>query len=92
MLIAEFAKYLKSNTSKHCKPSIFALTQWLRLKLESPCVNNIDKILHREICIATKDIGCFFIIAKSESGRVLLNALYNFCEYYDNYKKAKKNN
>ena len=25
-------------------------------------------------------------------GRVLLKALYNFCEYYDNYQKAKQNN
>lgn len=90
MLIAEFAKYLKANNSKHCKPSILTLTQWLRLRLESPCVSNIDKILHREILLATNERGCFFFIAKSDSGRVLLKALYNFCEYYDNYKKAKK--
>ena len=90
MLIEEFAQYLKTNRSEDCKPSIVALTQWLRLKLESPCVNNIDKILHREIYIATNNLGCFYFISKSESGRVLLNALYNFCEYYDNYKNAKQ--
>ena len=90
MLIEEFAQYLKTNRSEDCKPSIVALTQWLRLKLESPCVNNFDKILHREIYIATNNLGCFFFIAKSESGRVLLNALYNFCEYYDNYKNSKQ--
>ena len=64
MLIEEFAQYLKTNKSKDCKPSIVALTQWLRLKLESPCVNNIDKILHREIYIATNNLGCFFFYCK----------------------------
>lgn len=90
MLVEEFARYLNSNQSTHRKPSILVLTQWLRLKLESPCVNHIDNILHREIYIATNNLGCFFFIAKSESGRVLLSALYNFCEYYDNYKKIKR--
>lgn len=92
MLVEEFAHYLNTNKSTHCNPSIVALTHWLRLKLESQCVNNIDNILHREIYLATNNLGCFFFIAKSESGRVLLNALYNFCEYYDNYKKIKRDN
>lgn len=90
MLISEFAQYLQTNKAIHCKPGIVALAHWLRLKLESPCVNNIDKILHKEIYLATNNLGCFFFIAKSDSGRVLLNSLYNFCEYYDNYKNAKK--
>lgn len=88
MIIEDFSKYLKSNKNIS-KPSTYVLTQWLRLKLESPCVTNIDKILHREIYLATNKLGCFFLIAKSESGRVLLNSLYNFCDYYDNYKKVK---
>ena len=57
-----------------------------------PCDSNVDKILHREIYIAKNKLGCCFFVAKSESGRVLLKALYNFCEYYDNYQKAKQNN
>ncbi len=92
MIISEFAQFLKINNSDKIKPGISKLNEWLILKFTSPCITNIDKIIHKEIYCATNKIGCFFFIAKSESGRLLLEALYKFCEYYDNYQKAKNQN
>ncbi|MCI5823813.1 MAG: hypothetical protein MRZ90_02630 [Candidatus Gastranaerophilales bacterium] len=92
MLVEEFSRYLKINKSKKYNSSVILLEKWLQLKLEMPCDSNVNKILHREIYIAKNKLGCCFFVAKSESGRVLLKALYNFCEYYDNYQKAKQNN
>lgn len=90
MIVEQFAQFLKNKKNNENSNSFITLNQWLEFKLTSPCVSNVDKILHREIYLANNNLGCTFFIAKSESGRVLLNALYNFCEYYDNYKNAKQ--
>ena len=39
--------------------------------------------------LAENQTGDFFIIGKSESGRVLVNALYNFALSYEHYIMSK---
>ena len=49
----------------------------------------VDKIVHREIMLAENKSGDFLIVGKSESGRVLVNALNNFALSYENYIMSK---
>ena len=51
--------------------------------------NNVDKIVHKEIMLAENSNGDFLIVAKSESGRTLINALNNFALSYENYLMSK---
>ena len=51
--------------------------------------NHVDKIVHREIMLAENSTGDFFIVGKSDSGRVLVNALYNFALSYEHYIMSK---
>lgn len=88
MIIKEFSKYLqrynnelilnKTSTTK-------LLCEWIKLVINKNPKNHIDKIVHKEIMLAENKSGDFLIIAKSESGRVLTNALYNFALSYENY-------
>ena len=48
-----------------------------------------DELVHREIMLAENPLGDFFIVGKSESGRVLVNALYNFALSYEHYIMSK---
>jgi hypothetical protein len=50
---------------------------------------NIDKIVHKEILYCENNSGDYLIVGKSDSGRVLVNALINFAKSYENYNHAK---
>ena len=49
----------------------------------------VEKIIHTEITLAKNKYNEFLIIGKSESGRVLINALYNYALSYEHYVLAK---
>ena len=92
MILSEFSKYLQqydddiiSNKTTTTK----LLCQWIRYVVRKNPKNNVDKIVHREIMLAENASGDFLIVGKSDSGRVLVNALNNFAQSYENYILSK---
>ena len=65
------------------------LCEWIKLVINKNPKNHVDKIVHKEIMLAQNKSGDFFIVGKSESGRVLVNALYNFALSYEHYIISK---
>ena len=61
----------------------------LREKLEVLPVTNVDKIIKTELYTAENGYGDFLIIAKRESGRKLMQALYNFALSFEHQKVAR---
>lgn len=84
MIIKAFATYLQSFGGDI--PSTILLSRWLKERLESKPENNIDKIIHHEICLSKNNFGMFIVIGKSSSGRRLMESLYNFALSYDQQK------
>lgn len=66
------------------------LNEWLVKKLRSVPISNVDKIICNELFLATNKKGATLIIAKRESGRKLLRALYNFSLSYEHYRFARR--
>ena len=92
MILKEFAKYLQANNENLINNSTTAtklLCSWVRLVINKNPKNHVDKIVHREIMLAENKTGDFLIVGKSESGRVLVNALYNFALSYEHYIMSK---
>lgn len=92
MILSEFSKYLQSRnediTSNHSSGTKI-LCDWIKLVINKNPKNNVDKIVHKEIMLAENKSGDFFIVGKSESGRVLVNALYNYALSYEHYIMSK---
>ncbi len=86
MILKEFSKYLKENKDKN---SVNLLNEWLIERLKKPSLNKVDNIIKTELYYAENNNGKTLIIAKSETGRTLLNALYNFSLSFEQYKFAK---
>ncbi len=92
MILGEFSKYLQQfdeDIVNNKTTSIKILSDWIELVINKNPKNNVDKIVHREIMLAKNEVGDFLIVAKSDSGRTLINALYNFTKSYDNYLMSK---
>lgn len=92
MIISEFSKYLQQHNDDLMKSKTTAtklLCDWIKLVIYKNPKNNVDKIVHREIMLAENKSGDFLIVGKSESGRVLVNALNNFAISYENYIMSK---
>lgn len=92
MILKEFSKYLQSHNEDLISNKTTAtklLCEWIRVVINKNPKNHVDKIVHREIMLAENSIGDFFIVGKSESGRVLVNALYNFALSYEHYIMSK---
>lgn len=92
MILTAFSKYLQQHNDDLIQSKTTAsklLCEWIKLVIYKNPKNNVDKIVHREIMLAENKSGDFFIVAKSESGRVLLNALNNFALSYENYIMSK---
>ena len=92
MILKEFSIYLQernrdiiSNRTSTTK----LLCEWIKFVINKNPKNHVDKIVHREIMLAQNKSGDFFIVGKSESGRVLVNALYNFALSYEQYIMSK---
>ena len=92
MIIREFSKYLhtKNDYIKSGKVSATKLLcDWIKFVINKNPKNHADKIVHAEITLAENKSGDFLIVGKSESGRILVNALYNFALSYEHYIMQK---
>lgn len=91
MILTEFAKYLQEREQEiiEKKSCTNLLGQWIRSVLERKPKTNVEKIIHTEITLAKNKIGDYLLVAKSESGRTLTNALYNFALSYEQHVLKK---
>lgn len=92
MILKEFAVYLQSHNEDLTSNKTTAtklLCEWIKLVINKTPKNHADKIVHREIMFAQNQTGDFFIVGKSESGRVLVNALYNYALSYEHYVMSR---
>lgn len=87
MILAELAKHLQQHTEEiiNNKSTIKLMTNWIIEILKREPQNNVEKIIHTEIYFAENKLGDFLLIAKSESGRKLTQALYNFALSYEQH-------
>lgn len=88
MILKEFSKYLQEHNEALISNKTTAtklLCEWIKLVINKNPKNHVDKIVHKEILLAENSVGDFFIVGKSESGRTLVNALYNFALSYEHY-------
>lgn len=92
MILKEFAKYLQDNNQNILENKTTCtklLCEWVKHVIYKNPKNHVDKIVHREILLAENKAGDFFIVGKSDSGRVLVKALYNFALSYEHYIMSK---
>lgn len=92
MILREFSKYLQDRNNDIINNKTTAtklLSEWIRLVINKNPKNHIDKIVHKEIMLAENKSGAFLIVGKSESGRILVNALYKFALSYEQYIMSK---
>lgn len=91
MILAEFSKYLQENEQEivEKKSCIKLLGLWVKSILEKKPKTNVEKIIHKEITLAKNNVGDYLLIAKSESGRVLTHALYEFALSYEQHVLTK---
>lgn len=87
MILTEFSKYLQENEQEivQQKTCTTLLSHWIKSILERNPKTNVDKIIHQEIALAKNNVGDYLLVAKSESGRTLTNALYNFALSYEQH-------
>lgn len=88
MILKEFSKYLQQHNDDiiaNKTSTTKLLCGWIKLVINKNPKNHADKIVHKEIMLAENAVGDFFIVGKSESGRTLVNALYNFALSYEHY-------
>ena len=92
MILNEFSKYLQTKNNEIISGKLSTtklLCEWIRFVINKNPKNNVDKIVHKEIMLAENKSGDFLIVGKSDSGRVLVNALYNFALSYEHYIMQK---
>lgn len=92
MILTAFSKFLQEHNDELIKnrtTTTKLLCEWINYVTFKNPKTNIEKIVHREILFAKNNKGDFFIIGKSDSGRVLLKALNNFAISYENYLISK---
>lgn len=91
MILAEFAKFLQSNEQEivEKKSCTKMLSTWIKSVLDKKPKTNVEKIIHNEIVLAENNVGDYLLVAKSESGRILTNALYNFALSYEQHVLKK---
>lgn len=87
MILAEFSKFLQSKQQEiiEKKSCTSLLGLWVKSILERNPKTNVEKIIHSEITLAKNKVGDYLLVAKSESGRTLTNALYNFALSYEQH-------
>lgn len=92
MILTAFSKYLQKHNEELIQNKTTTkklLCEWIKLVTYKNPKSNIDKIVHKEILYAENKDNDFFIIGKSDSGRILLKALNNFAISYENYLVSK---
>lgn len=87
MILSEFSKFLQDREQEiiEKKSCTKLLGQWIKDILEKKPKSNVEKIIHTEVTLAKNKAGDYLIVAKSESGRTLTNALYNFALSYEQH-------
>lgn len=86
MILKEFSQYLQDNLETS---AVVLLNKWIKTKVETPALSNVDKIIQAEIYIAKNKYNDSLLIGKSESGRRLIQALYNFSLSFEQQKIAR---
>jgi len=92
MILKEFSKYLHEHNDEIAGGATTTsklLCEWVQQVIYKNPKGHVDKIIHKEIMLAENGEGEFLIVGKSESGRVLVNALYNFALSYENHIMSK---
>ena len=89
MIIKEFSDFLKTIYNGKRKTTEL-LAEWIKKKIENPSKNLVDKVIQKEIYLAKNKKGEFFLIGKSDSGRILINALFNFALSFEQQDYARK--
>lgn len=91
MILNEFAKYIQNKEEEivNNKSCTILLGGWIKSVLEKKPKTNVEKIIHQEITLAKNNVGDYLLVAKSESGRTLTNALYNFALSYEQHLMRK---
>lgn len=92
MILNEFSKYIQTKNEEiinNQSTAVNILSDWIRSIMSRNPKTNVEKIIHSEITLAQNKYNEFLIIGKSESGRVLMNALYNYALSYEHYILAK---
>ncbi len=88
MILSEFSKYIQQHDKEITANKTTAtklLCEWIKIVINKNPKNHVDKIVHKEIMLAENKLGDYFITAKSESGRTLIKALYNYALSYEHY-------
>jgi hypothetical protein len=81
MIIKAFSDYLKEFKSDI--PPVIILSRWLKDKLYKHPENNVERVIHSEISLFVNKKGRFMIVGNGESGKNLLESLYNFALSYE---------
>lgn len=92
MILKEFSIYLQQRNKDILENKATAtkiLCEWIQYVINKNPKNHIDKIVHKEIMLAANKSGNFLIVGKSESGRILVKALYNYALSYEHYIMSK---
>ena len=92
MILKEFSKYLQQYNEEITQSKTSAtklLCEWIKIVINKNPKNNAEKIVHKEIMFAENKSGYFIILGKSDSGRILVNALYNFALSYENFLMSR---
>jgi len=86
MILKSFSDFLKEHDELSSTKALFL---WLCSKKNDNPLENVDKIINKELYFAKNKRNDVLIIAKSDSGRRMMQALYNFSLSYEQYKLAK---
>lgn len=86
MILKEFSQYLQENKEIS---AVVLLNNWIKTKIETPAVSNVDKIIQKEIYVAKNKYNDCLLIGKSDSGRRLIQTLYNFSLSFEQQKLAR---
>lgn len=88
MILKAFSIYIqrhKNDILNNKTTAAKLLCNWIKLVINKTPKNHVDKIVHREIMLAQNKAGDFIIVGKSDSGRTLVKALYNYALSYEHY-------
>jgi uncharacterized protein YeaO (DUF488 family) len=92
VILSEFSNYLKQYNNEIVANKTSAtklLCDWIKYVIYKTPKNHSDKVVHKEIMLAQNKQGEFFIVGKSDSGRVLVNALYKYALSYENFLMSR---
>ena len=92
MILSAFSKYLQKFDDEiisNKTSAVKVLCDWIKFVINKTPKNHVDKIVHKELLLAQNSQGDFVIVGKSESGRVLANALYKYALSYENFLMSR---